>query len=205
MTSELPSGSKKQVALILAIPVLVIAVSSVMFLLAQKRVLDFGTVNRGSLIQPPVQLSELTPTCVDGSEYLFDTAESRWVFMVVGGRECQGACERMLYLTRQTHVALGKNTDRVERVYLATEGSLSPQLRDFIEQEHSDITVVNVDGSRFLKAFSALPTSPLDKHSFYVVDPLGWVMMVYRAEDTTTETLTTLGKDVLKDMRRLLK
>jgi len=36
MTSELPSGSKKQVALILAIPVLVIAVSSVMFLLAQK-------------------------------------------------------------------------------------------------------------------------------------------------------------------------
>ena len=30
-------------------------------------------------------------------------------------------------------------------------------------------------------------------------------MMVYRAEDTTTETLTTLGKDVLKDMRRLLK
>lgn len=205
MSSEQPSTSKKQVALILAIPVLVIAISSVMFLLAQKRVLDFGTVNRGQLIQPPVQLSELRPTRADGGEFLFDTAESRWVFMVVGGRDCSGACERMLYLTRQTHVALGKKTDRVERIYLATEGPLSPSLRDFLEAEHSDMTVASVDGSEFVEAFAKLPTSPLDERSFYVVDPMGWVMMVYRAEDTSTDTLTTLGKDVLKDMRRLLK
>ncbi len=205
MTSEQSSASKKQVTLILAIPVVVILLSSLLFVLAQKNVLNFGTVNRGSLIQPPVALPELKPTRLDGSEYLFDTPDSRWLFMVVGGRDCRGDCERMLYLTRQTHVALGKKTARVERIYLATEGALSPQLRDFIEAEHSDMTVVYVDGSDFVGAFQHLPHSPLDERSFYVVDPLGWVMMAYRAVDTETDTLTALGKDVLKDMRRLLK
>ncbi|WP_372860936.1 hypothetical protein [Spongiibacter sp.] len=205
MTSEQSSASRKQVTLILAIPIVVIALSSLLFVLAQKNVLNFGTVNRGSLIQPPVQLGELKPARLDGSEFMFDTPESLWLFMVVGGRDCRDACERMLYLTRQTHVALGKKMGRVERIYLATDGPLSPQLRDFIEAEHSDMTVVYADGSDFVGAFQQLPSSPLDARSFYIVDPLGWVMMVYRAADTETDTLTTLGKDVLKDMRRLLK
>lgn len=205
MTSEASSGSKKQVALILAIPVVVILLSSLLFMLAQRNVLDFGTVNRGALIRPPVQLSSLHPQRIDGSEYLFNQPESKWVYMVVGGKTCEGACERMLYLTRQTHVALGKKTNRVERIYLATDGPITPTLRDFLDAEHEDITVLNVDGSQFVSALKHLPTSPLDPLSFYVVDPKGWVMMTYRAEDTETDTLTTLGKDILKDMKRLLK
>ena len=205
MTSEATSGNKKQVALILAIPVVVILLSSLLFMLAQRNVLDFGTVNRGALIRSPVQLSSLHPHRIDGGEFLFNQPESKWVYMVVGGKTCEGTCERMLYLTRQTHVALGKKTNRVERVYLATDGAISPELRDFLEAEHEDMTVLSVDGSEFVASLKHLPTSPLDPLSFFVVDPKGWVMMTYRAEDTETDTLTTLGKDILKDMKRLLK
>ena len=199
------SNSKKQLGLILSIPVVVVLFSSILFFLAKENVINFGTVNQGTLIRPPVQLGELHPVRNDGGEFLFDLPESKWVYIIVGGRQCRDACERMLYLTRQTRIALGKKTDRVERVYLALDGPVSASLRDFIESEHDDLTILQADGNAFLKAFEGMEINPRDPQVFYVVDPLGWAMMYYRAADTNQQTLTALGKDVLKDMKRLLK
>ena len=200
-----PKRGKRLLSLILGIPIVVILLSSAVYYLAKENIINFRTVNRGTLINPPVQLADLHPQRIDGGEYLFNHADSRWVFMVVGGQNCIDACERMLYLTRQTHTALGKKVDRVERIYLATEGPLSPSLRDFIEAEHSDLTVLHTDGTPFLSKLKNLEINPFDSRAFYVVDPMGWVMMYYRAGDTEQQTLTTLGKDVLKDMGRLIK
>ncbi|GAA4092508.1 hypothetical protein [Zhongshania borealis] len=197
--------SKKLLTIILTIPIAVILLSSAVFYLAKQDIISFTTVNRGVLINPPMQLGDLHPALRDGSEFLFNRAESRWVFMVVGGRDCRDACERMLYLTRQTHTAMGKKVDRVERIYLATDGPLSPQLRDFLEAEHSDMTVLQADGSVFLRNLKNLDINPFDSSTFYIVDPMGWVMMYYRAADMEQLTLTSLGKDVLKDMGRLIK
>jgi len=65
--------------------------------------------------------------------------------------------------------------------------------------------VLYADGTAFLSNLKNLEIDPFDPRAFYVVDPLGWVMMYYRAGDTEQQTLTTLGKDVLKDMGRLIK
>ncbi|GAB3370293.1 hypothetical protein NCG89_09520 [Spongiibacter taiwanensis] len=205
MSDVNPGTSKKQVALILAIPVLVVVLSSILFLMAKENVINFGTVNRGTLIRPPVPLPELQLSRNDGSEFMFDLPDSRWLFVVVGGTDCRGACEKMLYLTRQTHIALGKKTNRVERVYLALDGTVSPSLRDFLEREHEDMTILYAPASPFLKAFEHLEINPRDPRAFYVVDPLGWAMMYYRAANTDQLELAALGKDVLKDMKRLLK
>ncbi|WP_269618958.1 hypothetical protein [Zhongshania sp. BJYM1] len=204
-TSVDPKRGKRLLSLILGIPIVVILLSSAVYYLAKENIINFRTVNRGTLIIPPMQLGDLHPMRMDGGEFLFDRAESKWVFMVVGGRECVDACERMLYLTRQTHTALGKKMDRVERIYLAIDGPLSPTLRDFVEAEHDDMTVLYASGSEFLTGLKSLEIDPFDPHAFYVVDPMGWVMMYYRAGDTEQHTLTTLGKDVLKDMGRLIK
>jgi len=197
--------SKKLLTIILTIPIAVILLSSAVFYLAKQDIISFTTVNRGTLINPPMQLGDLHPLRRDGGEFLFNRAESRWVFMVVGGQDCRDACERMLYLTRQTNTAMGKKVDRVERIYLATDGPLSPELRDFLEAEHSDMTVLQADGEAFLGKLKNLDINPFDASTFYVVDPMGWVMMYYRAADMEQLTLTTLGKDVLKDMGRLIK
>lgn len=204
-TSSSSSNSKTQVALILGIPVVVVLFSSLVFFLARNDVINLGTVNKGKLIQPPVQLGDLQPRRLDGGEFLFNQPDSKWVFMVVGGRDCTGACERMLYLTRQTHVALGKKSPQVERVYLATNGPVSAPLRDYIEAEHDDLTILNVDGAKFAEAFAELKVNPLDRQTFYVIDPMGWVMMRYRAGNTDQDALNALGKDVLKDMKRLVR
>ncbi|MEX1664140.1 hypothetical protein [Zhongshania arctica] len=204
-TSIDPKRGKRLLSLILGIPIAVILLSSAVFYLAKEDIINFRTVNRGTLISPPMQLGDLNPQRIDGGEFLFDRAESRWVFMVVGGRDCIDACERMLYLTRQTQTALGKKMDRVERVYLAVDGPLSANLRDFIDAEHSDLSVLYTNGSAFLNNLKSLEIDPFDPHAFYVVDPMGWVMMYYRSGDTEQHTLTSLGKDVLKDMGRLIK
>ncbi|MBU0539263.1 MAG: hypothetical protein KKF24_10630 [Gammaproteobacteria bacterium] len=200
-----PKRGKRLLSLILGIPIAVILLSSAVYYLAKENIINFRTVNRGTLINPVMQLGDLHPQRIDGGEFLFDRAESRWVFMIVGGRDCVDDCERMLYLTRQTHTALGKKVDRVERIYLAVDGPLSANLRDFIDAEHSDMTVLYADGTAFLSNLKNLEIDPFDPRAFYVVDPLGWVMMYYRAGDTEQQTLTTLGKDVLKDMGRLIK
>lgn len=204
-TTADPKRGKRLLSLILGIPIAVILLSSAVYYLAKENIINFRTVNRGTLINPVMQLGDLHPQRIDGGEFLFDRAESRWVFMIVGGRDCVDDCERMLYLTRQTHTALGKKVDRVERIYLAVDGPLSANLRDFIEAEHSDMTVLYADGTAFLSNLKNLEIDPFDPRAFYVVDPLGWVMMYYRAGDTEQQTLTTLGKDVLKDMGRLIK
>lgn len=67
------------------------------------------------------------------------------------------------------------------------------------------MTVLQVDGEAFLGNLKNLDINPFDASTFYVVDPMGWVMMYYRAADMEQLTLTTLGKDVLKDMGRLIK
>lgn len=199
------TGSKKQVALIMGIPVIVVLFSSLLFFLAKENVINFGTVNHGTLIRPPVQMGDLSPERNDGSRFLFDLPDSKWAYMVVGGQQCQGACERMLYLTRQTRIALGKKTDRVERIYLALDGPIAPSLRDFLETEHEDVTVLYAEGSEFVAAMRDMESNPRDRQSFYVVDPLGWIMMNYRAEDVGQDGLTALGKSILEDMKRLLK
>jgi hypothetical protein len=208
MTGEAVSSqskSKKQLTIILAIPIVVVTLSSLVFVLVQKQILVLGTVNIGTLIHPPVQWGDLHPTRVDGGEFEFNRADSTWLYAVVGSSTCTGECERMLYLTRQTHTALGKKMGRVARVYIAVDGPVSTELRQFLQAEHSDITVLNIDRNRFVGAMGGLAIDPMDRRSFYVVDPLGWAMMYYQAQDTRLETLTALGKDILKDMRRLLR
>ncbi|MBD2857559.1 hypothetical protein IB286_00970 [Spongiibacter sp. KMU-158] len=205
MNTEVNASNKRQLTLILAIPVLVVAFSSVMFFLAQKNIISLGNINRGVLVQPPAELPLLKLKREDGSEFLFNLAESKWVYMVAGGQTCVAECERMLYLTRQTHIALGKKTNRVERVYLALDGQISDELKEELKVAHSDISVLYAERAAFLNSLPQLDINPEAANVFYVVDPRGWLMMYYQAEDTELMTLTSLGKDILKDMKRLLR
>ncbi len=61
MSTEVNAQNKRQLALILAIPVLVVGLSSLYFFLAQKQLINVGTVNLGTLIQPPLEMPKLAP------------------------------------------------------------------------------------------------------------------------------------------------
>ena len=45
----------------------------------------------------------------------------KWTMLYVGDGLCDDRCRKALYLTRQSRIALNKDMDRVQRVFLVTQ------------------------------------------------------------------------------------
>ncbi|HKX93062.1 MAG TPA: hypothetical protein VJM48_00040, partial [Methylibium sp.] len=80
-----------------------------------------GRTAHGELIDPQrplpgpgaLPLADLQGRTIDPA-----TLRGQWLLVVVGGGDCDATCERQLYLQRQLREALGKNKDRLDRVWL---------------------------------------------------------------------------------------
>lgn len=204
-TAQQTKKGRKILLTIIAIPVAIILLSTALYFMVDTKVVDLGTVNNGTLITPPLRFSELPLQTVAGQASVYGGAESKWSYVVFGDSQCLEGCERMLYLTRQTHIALAKKMPRVQRLYVSVDGAISESLHSEIQQHYADSVVATVDEAALRTMFANSAIDPLQKNSFFVVDHNGWLMMVYQADDLQQQTLNDLGKLVLKDMRRLLK
>lgn len=171
---------------------------------------SLGTANRGALVQPPRQIDEAGLTTPEGAPFTYAEAEHRWTMVVpAAGGDCDSICEKNLYLTRQIHVAMGKDFNRLRRVYASDTGPgetqlTSPQLsddhpapasfEDFLAQEHKGLQPVVLASGEFSQLFAETGT---DSSTWYLVDPAGWIMMSYNQDLTY--------KDVIADLKFLLK
>jgi hypothetical protein len=143
------------------------------------------TTNQGTLIQPPIVL--------DGIEI---EPGQNWVLLIPVDSSCDKACQQVLYLSRQTHIALGKNTSRVQRVILV-EGQLSADFKELLREEHRKVKIIDIAGDGTAVRLKALVPNGLHKLIVFVMDPNGNVMMYYRPEQG--------GKPMLRDLKHLLK
>jgi cytochrome oxidase Cu insertion factor (SCO1/SenC/PrrC family) len=191
--------NQRTLLLIFAIPVVVIAVSGLLYRLADSGVMRFDTANMGTLINPPVQIEEAVLKDINGESFNYGGAAGHWLLVVAGDRHCAGVCERMLYLTRQVRVATGKKMKKVSRYYISSGSTLSMELEALLEQEHPQI------GRLYGEGFQTLLGDDYQPNRFYLIDPRGWVMMHYQVNDSSQGGLNSLGKAVLKDMNRLIK
>ena len=196
------SGGRWVLYAIVGIPLIVIALSSLLYWLADSRRVDLGTVNNGELIIPPLQFAEAELKTLQGAPYLFGDLEPKWMFLVIGDQACQNACERMLYLARQSLVALGKRMNRVRLGYLSYENAIGPALQQRLIAEYPGIERIALNQGALQQLLGDTPQLP---NSFYVVDPQGWLMMRYQADDLEQAALNDLGKAIVKDMKRLIK
>lgn len=169
-----------------------------------------GTANRGTLIQPPRQLDDYPLVDQRGRPFLYRDMEPKWALLVASaGVECDSACEEKLYLTRQIHVALGKEFNRVRRIYisdspvgdtdlavaaLSDEHPLPADFNSYLASEHRGLRALQTGPGELAALF---PESRADPGSWYLVDPAGWVMMTYNAD--------TSYKEVIADLKFLLK
>jgi hypothetical protein len=142
------------------------------------------------------------------AETLWQDLPAKWRLLVVQrGDVCDAICQQQLYQTRQIHIALGKNFNRVGRVVLsdtaptavtvtpeAEWGSPATSLSDWLAQEHVGMTALTVPSDRLSALTPEVLASPAQ---WYVVDPAGWIMM--RVSDEL------YYKDVISDLRFLLK
>ena len=157
-----------------------------------------GDASKGDLIDPARPLAALALTTPDGTQTSPDFLRGKWSMVYVGDGLCDDRCRKALYLTRQSRIALNKDMDRVQRVFLVTGRCCD---RGFLAQEHPDLVVARVDDDASAALLEPFPTYggvPLaDGGRIFIVDPLGNLLMSYAP--------TAPDKALLTDMKKLLR
>jgi len=155
-----------------------------------------GRTNHGTLITPPKPMSAekgLSFTNLQGQTVAPQALQGQWLLVSVAGGACDAACERQLYLQRQLREALGRDKDRVDRVWLIPDqAEVRPALLPALAQAWA----LRVDPSRLSQWLQPDVGQTLSSH-LYLVDPKGDWMMRFPADADPAR--------VKKDLMRLLK
>lgn len=182
----------------MGLPLIGILLTTAYYFYVTREGIHLESKNQGILIAPPKMITDIPLSSSEGKKYQWLQPEKKWVFLVVAGKECDQACQKKLYLTRQIRKALGKYSLRIENIYLDLDSSLSDETRQWLAKEHPEVKVIYTEDEK-AKAWAVQQDPHLDllqTANFYVVDPAGWVMMYYTdAHDY---------KAVIKDMKFLL-
>jgi len=155
-----------------------------------------GTRNKGQLISPPVPLAQLPIQLASGETFDYSALPPQWTLVIPVPKHCAQLCQQNLHLTRQIHIALGKDADRVRRFVLTNDYPLDPEFEALLKQ-HPKLQVLKTDPAAFEQFFTKMgELKPLRDNLYFVVDPQGWVMMVYTPQQD--------GKAVMTDLKFLL-
>lgn len=136
-----------------------------------------GRTNYAALIQPQrpmpagLGLVELNGSAVDP-----DSLRGNWTLAVVAGAACDARCERHLWLVRQLRESLGRDKDRVDKLWLVDDTAVpKPELLASLAAG-TPTRVLRVPREALGQWIEAEPGQPLEAH-LYVIDPLGHWMM----------------------------
>jgi hypothetical protein len=149
-----------------------------------------GHVNYGELLTPQ-PLPAVALTRLDGGPFAFADLKGSWVLVNVDGAACDERCRAKLVYMRQVRLAQGKNSERIERLWVVSDGA-APSAS--LLAEHEGLHVVRAAGTAALRAFPAATTPAAH---IYVIDPLGNLMMRF-PENADPQRM-------LKDVARLLR
>jgi cytochrome oxidase Cu insertion factor (SCO1/SenC/PrrC family) len=156
-----------------------------------------GGTNQGEIVEPARPLPAVSLLKVDGTPTGDQFLRGKWTIVYVSDGACGPDCRKALYLTRQTRLALNKDMDRIQRVFLVTERCCDTR---YLSAEHPDLLVVKLEGpeaAKLLAEFPVYPDAPGAAGRVYLVDPLGNLMMSYPR--------TAPDKALLTDIRKLLR
>lgn len=141
----------------------------------------FGRVNHGEIVEP-AWVVELAAMDRDAAR----RAAGRWVLLHPAASECGDRCEALLDLTRRVHVSLGKDHDRVVRMFVHRAGLPVDRVRSM----DADLILAPAPAAWFDRFEGGGPM-------LLVVDPQRRVVLRYRAD--------LQGKGLARDLARMLK
>ena len=129
--------------------------------------------HHGELITPPRDLPLLMTRNLYGQPVALSSLKGQWLLVVVAPGACGERCETNLYLQRQLREALGKDKERLDRVWLVQGDA---PVRDALLPALEQATVLHVDASLLNAWLQPSRGHDLQDH-LYVVDPMGnWMM-----------------------------
>jgi len=146
-----------------------------------------GRTNHGVLLEPIMSVVDELPAAE-----IVQQGDGYWVLIYKNTRVCAEPCVDALYTLRQARKILGKEMDRLQRVFLHGE-SLPDTV--FLADEHAGLIIMRDDSLSALlnnKKPAALPDG-----GYFLMDPLGNLIMYFQPEIDPS--------DMVEDIKRLLK
>ena len=156
-----------------------------------------GRTNYSELITPLRPLpADLPLTDLKGAAVKAESLKGQWLLVVVAGGACDAVCEKHLWLQRQLCETLGREKDRLDKVWLiADDAPPRAQTLDAI-RTNTEITMLRVPTGALSAWLAPAAGRALTDH-LYVIDPLGNWMMRSPAEPEPGK----LKRDVEKLLR----
>ncbi|GAP36322.1 hypothetical protein ABXN37_14335 [Piscinibacter sakaiensis] len=150
--------------------------------------------NYGTLITPPREIpAALGLQDLAGRPVESASLKRQWLLLAVGDAACDARCERQLVLMRQLRETLGRDRDRVDKVWLLPDAG-TPTER--LLEASGGVSALHAD-----RAALAAWLAPADGHRLedhlYIVDPMGQWMMRVPADPEPAK--------VKRDLERLLR
>ena len=155
-----------------------------------------GRRNFGELIDPQRPLPDQPGVSLTGQTSSLTALKGQWLLLSVAGGACDEGCTRHLYLQRQLRESLGKDKDRLDRVWLIPDDApVSDQLVPALK----GTTVLRVSSTALAGWLAPASGQQLADH-LYLVDPMGNWMMRFPAN----LDLLSAAK-VKRDLERLMR
>lgn len=154
--------------------------------------LPAGTINKGEFLADKEPLNRWPWQSEQGFP---DALRQHWLLVLVTPEPCGDSCDRWQQQLQQIHKALGKEGERVRRVLLQPVSAGNPLPKPLSGMGQSDIR-------RWHGLTMSTPdwlARPWLKEGYQVlvVDPMGNLVTGYANDQS--------GRDLLRDLRRLLK
>ena len=151
-----------------------------------------GTVNKGTLLEKPIELKNLKFTVDSGP--LENEFPGKWSIVQFVNGDCTEKCFQTLYSSRQINIRLAKDSGRVVRYLISLDSSkLSEVSLLKIKTEYPLLHLGLIESNNLpQEVLNKLQDSP-----YLLIDPLGNGILLY--------DLNLPSGELLKDLKKLLQ
>ena len=146
-----------------------------------------GRTNHGSLLEPIISVVERLP-----ESSIEELGDGYWVLVYSNTGECAEACKDSLYTLRQSRKMIGKEMDRLKRLFL--HGDSSPDTV-FLADEHAGL--ITLRDNELSTLLNNKKPAALSAGGYFLMDPLGNLVMYFEPDIDPS--------DMVEDIQHLLK
>jgi len=154
--------------------------------------------NYADLVMPPREVpADLPLTDLRGRTVHAADLKGQWLLIVVSSGACDADCERLLWIQRQLCEALGRDADRVDKIWLIDDRrDPPPATLGGVDSGARPALVLRAPAPSLARWLEPAPDHALEDH-IYIVDPRGgWMMRAPAHPDAAR-----LKRDVEKLLR----
>lgn len=145
-----------------------------------------GRTNHGALLEPIINLREQSP------DSRIHEHDDLWLLVHSRAGVCEEACVQALYKQRQSRLMLGKEMDRLGRVFLHAEDLPDTVL---VAEEYQGL--ITIKDSNLVGLLQNKRPADLPAGGYFLIDPLGNLVLYFRPDIDPA--------DMVDDIKHLLR